>query len=269
MDHVISTDGTPIAYERSGAGPPLVLVHGTTIDHTQWRHLTADLGRHFTVYAVDRRGRGDSGDAASYAIEREFEDLRTLIDAIPGPVSLLGHSYGAICSLESALLTPNIGKLALYEPPIRTDAHPSHPADGLVDEFTRLIEAGEAERALLMAYAASEMPESTLAILRSRPSWRSRVAATRTVLRELNAADSYRFDPRRFLGLEMPILLLVGGESLWVYSSAVEMLRRSLPHSRVAVLSGQQHEAIDTAPELFLREIISFFRRGPDEGRGR
>lgn len=259
MDHVISTDGTRIAYEVHGAGPPLVLVHGTAIDHTQWSHLTAELGRYFTVYGVDRRGRGESGDAEPYAIEREFDDLRALIEAVPGPVGLLGHSYGALCSLESALLTSNIRKLALYEPPIRTNVKLTYPA-GLVDTFSTLVAAGQAESALLMAYAASETPEATLEILRSRPSWQSRVAAAHTVLREFKASENYHFDPHRFLDLTMPVLLLVGSDSLWVYSSPIEMLNRSLPHSRVAVLPGQQHEAIDTAPELFLQEVIRFFR---------
>ncbi len=259
MDHVTSTDGTRIAYEVDGAGPPLVLVHGTAIDHTQWSHLTAELGGYFTVYTVDRRGRGGSGDAEPYAIEREFDDVRALIEAIPGPVGLLGHSYGALCSLEAALLTTNIRRLALYEPPIRANVEVTYPAS-LVDKFTTLVDAGQAETALLMAYAASETPEATLEILRSRPSWQSRVAAAPTILREFKAAESYRFDPRRFLDLTMPVLLLVGSDSLWAYTSPIEMLSRSLPHSRVAVLPGQQHEAIDTAPELFLQEVIRFFR---------
>jgi pimeloyl-ACP methyl ester carboxylesterase len=258
MHDIISADGTTIVYERSGCGPSLVLVHGTTIDHTQWSHVAAELGRHFTVYAVDRRGRGESGDAKTYTLEHEVDDLRTLIDAVPAPVDVLGHSYGALCSLEAARLTPNIARLALYEPPLGSDVSPVNPA-GLLDRFTSLVDAGDAENALLMAFAASETPDETVRILRSRPSWQSRIAAARTVPREVEAVHRYRFDPLRFSDVQIPILLLVGGESPPVYRSAVETLHRSLPHTQLAVLAGQQHEAIDTAPELFLREIIRFF----------
>jgi peptide-methionine (S)-S-oxide reductase len=85
MATITSKDGTRIAYSRSGSGPPLVLVHGTTADHTRWARVLPELEPHFTVYAMDRRGRGGSGDAADYAIEREFEDVAAVVDAIGDP----------------------------------------------------------------------------------------------------------------------------------------------------------------------------------------
>src|SRR5689334_10111110 len=100
MKHVVSKDGTPIGYERTGMGPPLVLVHGTGVDHTYWDLLIPQLARDFTVYAMDRRGRGQSGDTLPYAMQREFHDIAALVNAIPGAVDLLGHSYGALCALE-------------------------------------------------------------------------------------------------------------------------------------------------------------------------
>jgi pimeloyl-ACP methyl ester carboxylesterase len=105
METVTSRDGTPIAYERGGEGPPLVLVHGTTSDHLTWEPVLPELQKHFTVYAIDRRGRGESGNGggAGYDIEREFEDVVAVIDSIDGPADLFGHSYGAICALEAAL----------------------------------------------------------------------------------------------------------------------------------------------------------------------
>ena len=79
MEYLVSRDGTKIAYERRGEGPPLVLVHGTGIDHTYWDPVAPELERHFTVTSVDRRGRGRSGDTAPYAIEHEFEDVVALV----------------------------------------------------------------------------------------------------------------------------------------------------------------------------------------------
>ncbi len=120
MEHLVSRDGTRIAYERRGEGPPLVLVHGTGIDHTYRDPVAPGLERSFTVYSVDRRGRGRSGDTAPYAIEREFEDVAALVESIPARAFLLGHSYGALCSLEAALLTTRIRKMILIEPSMYT-----------------------------------------------------------------------------------------------------------------------------------------------------
>ena len=104
LEKIVSRDGTPIGYWRSGQGPALVLVHGATADHSRWETVLPLLEPRATVYAVDRRGRGASGDAAGYAIEDEAADIAAVVDAVAdspgGPVDLLGHSYGAICALE-------------------------------------------------------------------------------------------------------------------------------------------------------------------------
>src|SRR3712207_1323335 len=118
QETVTSKDGTPIAYRRSGEGPPLVLVHGTAADHSRWRPVLPAFEQSFTVYAIDRRGRGGSGDSDDYAIEREFEDVAAVVDSFGEPANLLAHSYGALCALEAALLTTNVRKLVLYDPGI-------------------------------------------------------------------------------------------------------------------------------------------------------
>ena len=118
QESVTSKDGTPIAYWRSGDGPPLVLVHGTAADHHRWTPVLPAFEQHFTVCAVNRRGRGGSGDSSDYAIEREFEDMAAVVDSLGEPANLLGHSYGALCALEAAPLTRHVRKLVLYEPPM-------------------------------------------------------------------------------------------------------------------------------------------------------
>src|SRR5262245_47536702 len=100
METVISRDGTRIAFWRSGTGPPLVLVHGGTADHTTtWRYVREDLEQHFTLHAMDRRGRGGSGDSPSYDLQREAEDIAAIVDSIGEPSNLLGHSYGGLCAI--------------------------------------------------------------------------------------------------------------------------------------------------------------------------
>jgi pimeloyl-ACP methyl ester carboxylesterase len=113
IEQVVSRDGTPIAVWRSGAGPPLLLVHGTTADHTRWAPVLPALEERFTVLAMDRRGRGKSEDADDYAFEREFEDVAAVIESAPGRVDVLGHSHGGVCALEAALLTERVRKLVL------------------------------------------------------------------------------------------------------------------------------------------------------------
>jgi pimeloyl-ACP methyl ester carboxylesterase len=148
---VKSKDGTPIAWFESGSGPALVLVHGTTADHARWTPVLEDLEARFTVHAMDRRGRGASGDGPTYAIEREHEDVAAVVDAIAErtsePVFLLGHSYGALCSLEAALLTTNVRKLVLYEPPIPAGLPLYEPE--LLERLDEMLSAGRMEDVVL------------------------------------------------------------------------------------------------------------------------
>lgn len=258
METIVSKDGTTIAFARSGSGPRLVLVHGTTADHTRWKPLLPQLETHFTVYAVDRRGRGGSGDAASYAIEREFEDIAALVSAIDDRVLLLGHSYGAVCALEAAFQTTNLKKLALYEPPIRT-AESFYPP-GTVERLQALLDSGDHDSVVSTFFReVVRAPEEEIRMLRALPNWPARVAAAHTIPREMRINDAYRFAPARFSAMSVPTLLLLGGSSPPMFKSAVEAVRDALPDARVVVMPGQQHTAMNTAPDLFLREVLDFF----------
>lgn len=159
MHIVHSKDGTIIASQRSGSGPPLVLVHGGTADYTRWRPVLPQLDQMFTVYAVHRRGRGRSIDTGEYNIQREFEDI----------------------------------------------------------------------------------------------------AAAHTILREVRALeDSPPFGPERFKNITIPTLLLLGGDSPAEYGDFVRRIDKTLPNSKVVVMPDQQHVAMNTAPELFIAEVVRF-----------
>jgi pimeloyl-ACP methyl ester carboxylesterase len=256
----ISTDGTRVSYWRSGTGPPLLLVHGTTADHSRWDHLLPDLEQHFTVHAMDRRGRGGSGDTADYAIEREFEDVAAVAEAIGEPVFLLGHSYGAVCGLEASLLTDKVRRLLLYEPPLPT-GHPLYPP-GVPERIQALVDAGELEAGLeVFAREVLRMPELELERFRAQPAWTVRVGLAPTIARELTFDRRYSFRPERFAGFAVPTLLLLGGDSPPVFRHATDVVAAALPESRIAVLPGQRHVAMDTAPELFLSEVGQFLGR--------
>lgn len=253
MNTVRSADGTAIAFSRSGTGESLVLVHGTTADRSRWNWLLPELESRFTVYAMDRRGRGESGDAADYALSREFDDVAAVVTSIDQPTNLLGHSHGAICSLEAALRATNVKRLVLYEPPIFMGLPIYQPQT--VAHLRQLLDAGDREGVVRTFFAqVVRMPPHEGAKLESLPSWPARVAAAHTVVRELEHNDDYRFDADHVRQLRVPTLLLLGGDSPPFFRLATE----TLPNSRLVVLPGQRHVAMDTAPDLFLKEVLEF-----------
>ena len=257
LKKVTSKDGTTIGFWKSGSGPPLLLIHGTTADHRRWSGILPSFEQYFTVYAMDRRGRGESSDAAEYDLMREAEDVATVIEYIGESVFVLAHSYGAVCALESALLTNKIHRLVLYEPPIPTGV-PIYPVD-VPDRMQVLIDHDSLEAALeLFMREVVRMPESELNIYRQLSSWKVRITLAPTIPRELVLDRSYQFDPKRFSHFQVPVLLLVGGDSPAIFRRAVAILDSSISSSTVVTLPGQQHIAMDTNPELFVSEVLQF-----------
>lgn len=259
IEHVNSPDGTVIGFRRSGSGPPLLLVHGTTADHRRWSAVTPLFETYFTVLAMDRRGRGSSGDATPYNFMREAEDVMAVIEAIGEPVFVLGHSFGGRCSLEASLLTDQIDRLILYEPPI---AALSPETQSVLLRMQSSIARGELEVALAVFFREIVgMPEPELETYRRLPMWEARIPLAPTIPRELAIDQVQPFNPERFAGLETPILLMVGGDSPALFQQAIELLHQTLPNNRVAVLPGQRHVAMDTAPELFAEAVLSYLMK--------
>ncbi len=254
-EKVRSKDGTLIAYEKSGEGFPLVLVHGTLGVASRWKPIIPTLAKHFTVYAMDRRGRGESGDTENYTLEREFEDIAALIDSIGVKVNLLGHSYGGLCVLGAALLTPNVHKVIAYEPP------PAPVPDRVFDKIQALLDSGDPEGALTVFLRdAVRMPPAELEGFKATPVFPSRVAIAHTLPREFRAVQNFQINEEQFKQLTVPVNFFLGGESPAFAKSNYEVWQAILPYSRITVLPGQQHIAMDTAPDLFVREVISFLK---------
>jgi pimeloyl-ACP methyl ester carboxylesterase len=258
QETIISKDGTPITYWGSGEGPPLMLVHGAAADHSRWTPILPAFEQHFTVYTIDRRGRGGSGDSDDYAVEREFEDVAAVVDSVGEPAILLGHSHGALCALEAALLTRNVRKLVLYEPPISVTGEGIYPPEA-VEQLEALLEAGDRDGvvATMIREVAGASPE-VVKYMRTQPAWQARVSAAHTIPRELRVYEAYRFDPERFENLGVPTLLLVGGNSPATFEEAAKAVDGALPNSHIAVLPGQGHVAMDTATDLFTSEVLRF-----------
>jgi pimeloyl-ACP methyl ester carboxylesterase len=261
MQTVTSRDGTRIAFWRSGEGPPLLLVHGATADHTTtWRFVLPEFERHFTVYTMDRRGRGGSGDAPDYELKREAEDVAAVVDAIGEPVSVLGHSYGALAAIEAARLSPNLDRLILYEG-VPLDGAGLYSAEA-TERLEALERAGDVEGMLVtLLRDIVEMSPAEIELLRSqRDAWAVRLRNAPTIPRELRAEQGYTFVPERFGDMRAPTLLLVGGDSPLRESENANGVAAALSDARVVLLPGQQHAATYTAPELFVREVVRFLR---------
>jgi pimeloyl-ACP methyl ester carboxylesterase len=257
---VTSKDGTPIALWKSGGGPSLLVVHGTCADHSAWERVVPLLAEHFTIYTMDRRGRGASGDAPEYALEREVEDVVAAIEALPGPVHLYGHSFGGVCAVEAASRARNLARLVLYEGgPIRIPQGMVLVPEELILRLEELIGAGEPEQAVMtfMLKAGAVTPDE-LEVLRKNPSWPARVAAAHTIPRELRALNDYVPDLERLSAIEMPILMIVGEQTDPFRRGVWQQLAGQLKGARVCVLPGQRHAAHQTAPDLLAAALTDF-----------
>ena len=263
MTRVESRDGTEIAVWTSGHGPPLVLVHGALADHTRWRPLLPHLEPHVTVHAMDRRGRGASGDAPGYAIEREFEDVAAVVDAVAdasgSAADLYGHSFGGLCAFGGATLTAGIGRLVLYEGWPPADARARELPPGVGGRLDALLAEGNRDAVVeTMFREVVLMPEAEITALRAQPAWPARVAAAPTIVRELRAIPQVPFDPGQAARIAVPTLLLTGSDSDDPFAADLATVAAALPDARIGVLDGQRHVADILAPELFARRLLAF-----------
>lgn len=259
---VPSRDGTDIAVFTTGEGPPLVLVHGAAADHTTFRVVGPRLATRYTVHAIDRRGRGASGDTPPYAIEREFEDVAAVADAIADggePLAVVGHSYGGRCALGAALLTMSIAKVVSYEgaptPPGVQYGDPS-----LADELVSLDDAGRPADVLeAFLRRVVGMDDAAIAAYRADPVWPLRVAAAHTIPRELRAEGrSGGAGLEALARVRQPVLQILGGESKPAFGDATAALDDRLIDGHVVVIPGARHAAHHTHPEALIEAIDTF-----------
>lgn len=258
VETITRTDGTEIAYERTGDGPPLVLVHGTAGHRIDWREVAPTLAESFTLYLVERRGRGASGDAEAYDIDREYADVAAVVEraaaeADPdGLVSLLGHSYGAICALHAVRETDAVDRLVLYEPPLGDVPEPA----GAADEIERLLhEDGPDAATAAFLREAVGLNDLVIDSMRGDDLWRARLDAIPTVPREIRATQGDLFDPAAFADVSVPTTLLLGGDSPSAMRRATESVADALPDADVVTLAGCAHMAMHADPEQFVATV--------------
>jgi pimeloyl-ACP methyl ester carboxylesterase len=260
--HVVSADGASIAVFESGDGPPLILVHGATADHTTFRVVGPLLAASFRLAALDRRGRGASSDGPVYGIEREFADVAAVAEAIASgsgrPVDIVGHSYGGRCALGAALLTDAVGRVISYEGAPTPPGSSYHPA-GIEARLRERLAVGDGDGALATFMTEIVgMTEDDLAAFQANPIWRVRAAAAGTILRELEAEADPAASLERLGAVRQPVLQILGGASLPVFGEATEALDARLADGRIAVIDGARHAAHHTHPDAFVSAIREF-----------
>ncbi|WP_217576090.1 alpha/beta fold hydrolase [Mesorhizobium sp. GbtcB19] len=242
----ISADGTPIAYERQGKGRPLILVDGALCFRGMGpsRPLAAALAAHFTVFSYDRRGRGESGDAVPYALEREVDDIEAVLDAAGGEAFVWGTSSGAMLALMAAKRLPGVRKLALYEAPLIVDgSRPTTEADWA--GIRTAVAAGRRGDALRIFLKSVGMPRPLVFLMRLTPIWPKLKAVAHTLPYDgAIVADDQRgkpLVPGRWASMTVPTLVTDGGRSPPWMRHGNKALADTLPNARYLTLAGQNH----------------------------
>lgn len=257
-----SADGTPIAVFTTGNGPPLVLVHGASADHTTFRVVGPLFAARFTVHALDRRGRGASGDGSPYAIEREFEDVASVASELAADpergVDVFGHSYGGRCALGAALLTSDIRRVVSYEG-APTPVGERYGDAALPAELAALAEAGHDEELLVtFLRRVVGMTGEELERYRADPVWPRRVEAAPTIARELAAESSEAAGLERLGGVRQPVPQLLGGDSKREFGLATHALDERLAAGAIATIPGAKHAAHHTHPDAVVAAVTAF-----------
>jgi pimeloyl-ACP methyl ester carboxylesterase len=257
VDTVVSKDGTTIALDRAGTGPPVVLINAGPTDRNLHAQLASLLAAEFTVLNYDRRGRGDSGDTPPYAVDREYEDLHAVIDAAGGSAQVFGNSGGAIIAIEAAARGLAVTKLALWEPPYVLDGtRPPVPND-YQQRLSGLLAAGRrGDMVELFLTAAVGLPAGLVAPLRHSPFFPSMEAVAHTLVYDAMVVGDFSLPTARIATVTVPTLVIDGGQTPWL-SATAEAVAGALPHAQRRTIQGQPHNVDFAALAPVLAEFFA------------
>src|SRR2546422_4175286 len=247
MDTVRSKDGTTIAFDMQGDGPAVILVDGAMTSRSSGSkpELARLLAERFTVYTYDRRGRGDSGDTQPYAVEREIEDVDSLIGEAGGSAFLYGHSSGGCLSLDATVqLGDKIKKLAIYEAPYNDDPEAQKAWGEYIENLTEALASdrrGDAV-ALFMAYVG--IPAAQIEGMRHAPFWGGMEAIAPTLAYDHTAimGKDGSIPTERAARVHVPTLVMNGGNGAPFMLETARTLSKTIPDARLRTPEGQTHD---------------------------
>jgi pimeloyl-ACP methyl ester carboxylesterase len=249
-----------IGWRSVGAGPDVLIVHGSIATGEQWAGVGDALpARGLTAHLMDRRGRGLSGNAQAYSLAQEADDIAAVVDALGPGVTLVAHSYGAICALEALRRGLPAASAVLYEPPLPITGD---IAGAALPAYIAAVERGDLDGALALALAEFvRLPAPVVTGLRQTPLWAGMAALTPTWVRELKEIDALPRGAARYAGITPPITGIVGDRSPAFLIEATEALAVCVPGLVVERLAGQDHMAHLLAPEAVAEVIVRAQRR--------
>jgi pimeloyl-ACP methyl ester carboxylesterase len=255
----VSPDGSEIACEIIGSGPAILLIHGTADDRLGFDRIAPLLGDRFTLYMMDRRGRGlSTNDVAPYAIEREFEDINALAAKIAdkqgAPNGVFAHSYGALCAMGAARTATQIGRMMFYEPP---PGSPSMLVNRMVDENAK----GNLEGVMHIQFVELQhQPQAVFDRLKSDPArWARYLGFAGTIAREFVNARRFSIADDEFAHTKFDVRFIVGEKTFPPLAKYTDTALRAFPRADKRIIPGQGHNALRQAPDLVAAEIASFF----------
>jgi len=261
-----SSDGTVIAYDTAGSGPPLVLVDGALCTRTigPGKNLARQLCEHFTVYSYDRRGRGESGDTEEYAVAREVEDLQAVIAKAGREVFLFGQSSGAVLALQAAALLPDVKRLAIYEAPFVVDGTRPPTGPEYYEGLTSMIAAGKPGAAVKLFLERVGLPTPVIVVMRLSPLWPKLKALAPTLPYDaLITVEHQQGRPlarKDWAAIRQPTLVLAGGKSEPWMQNGMTALTEALPDTEYRLLDRQTH---NLRPKVVAPELVRFFGDAP------
>jgi pimeloyl-ACP methyl ester carboxylesterase len=260
LESTTSADGTTIGYVRRGAGPALVITHGSMGTSADWIAVTEHLAGHFTCLVHDRRGRGRSGDGTAYDLSTEVADIAAMM-AVAGPgAHLLGHSYGALCTLAYAEKHGLDGTLVPFEPPLAVDG----PVVGdALPAYRDLIAAGDLERAVehgLLHFVRVPAPE--IPAIRQTPLWPTLVALSPTWVRELEQIDALGADLTHYSSISARAHVIAGTATTPFLHTSAHALVDVIPEASITDLPGADHFAHLIDPAGFAEAVQAAIRVG-------
>jgi pimeloyl-ACP methyl ester carboxylesterase len=256
METLTSPDGTSIAYQVTGTGPPLVLVVGAFCDRNTTADLTALLSDAFTVFEYDRRGRGASGDIAPYSAEREVEDLAAVCAATGGAPYVYGHSSGGELALEAAAAGVPVRALVVYEPPYSAEGDPDGGSADLLEQVRARVADGDRDGAAAAFLRGAGAPDTVIEMMRNGPGWAHMCELAPTLVYDLTLSNGGLVPVERFSRIGVPTMALAGGASPpWAARSASAVVA-AVPGARQAVVAGEHHGVAATAVAPVIREAF-------------
>ncbi|GAA0372473.1 alpha/beta hydrolase [Microbispora corallina] len=250
---ITSKDGTTLAVDTAGQGAPVILVGGAFNDRSTVAGLGAELASGFTVVTYDRRGRGASDDKGDdYSVANEVDDLAAVIEHVGGRASLFGHSSGAILVLEGVMRGLPVDRVAVYEPPYRTDEHQPGPPADLYDRLTAVVAAGDRDGAVeLFLGEAVGVPAEAIAGMKAGEAWSFLADKAPSLPYDVLLSTPWQVMPfDRIAGIGVPVLAIYGDQTAPNLAAGTEAVAATVPGAELTVMPGEDHAVLQRPAAL-------------------